>query len=88
MRLRVRLPDMRCSSSSNDGRAQQLGVQRHGRERRVEHAREVHVVEADDRELVRDPDAALARGQVHAGGDHVVVAEDRGGLLVEELQPR
>ena len=88
MRLRVCLPDICVSSSSNEVAPSSVGVERHGGERRVEHAREVHVVEADHRELVRDPDAAVASGEVHAGGDHVVVAEHRGGLLVEQRSAR
>src|SRR5688572_1268404 len=41
--------------------SEEVGVERDGSERRLEYARELHVVEADHRELVRDLDAALAR---------------------------
>ena len=41
-----------------------------------------------DREVARDAQPALARGQVEAGGDDVVVAEHGGRLLVEQRAGR
>ena len=69
-------------------RAEALGVDRDRRQRRREHAREVEVVEADDRQVPRDPDAALAGGQVDAAGEDVVVAEDRGEAALRRAAGR
>src|SRR4051812_40515188 len=69
------------------GGPEKLSVERDGGERGAQHAREVHVIEADHRQVFGDPDAALARSEVHARGDHVVVAEHSGGHLVEKEQP-
>src|ERR687896_2239880 len=70
------------------GGAQQLTIQRDGGEGRVERPREVHVVEADDGHIVRDPQSAVARGHVEAGGDQVVVAEHGGRPPVEQRARR
>ena len=67
--------------------AQAFGVGGDGRERRREHAREVEIVEPDHRQVPRDPRPAFARGQVHAAGEDVVVAEHRGHVLFEQ-RPR
>ena len=66
------------------GRAEQLAVQGDGRKWRLEHTREVHVVEPHDREIFRYPNPALAGREVQPRGDHVVVAEHAGGLGVEQ----
>src|SRR4051794_29985044 len=59
-------------------RAEAGGVGGDGGKRRIEHRDEVEGVEADDRDVPRDPPAEVARGEVRAAGDVVVVAEDRG----------
>ena len=58
----------------------------HGRERRMDDGRVGAVVEADDGQLVRDPDAARPRRSHRSHGDHVAEREDRGRRRVKVEQ--
>jgi hypothetical protein len=62
----------------------------HRRDRRVEHAADVEAVEADDRDVAGHAQPELAQPEVGAGGEHVVVAEQRGqlGLRAQQLDRR
>ena len=69
----------RAASASNAAAPSPSGVDGDRGQRRREHAREVEVVEADHRDVARGSRSPrVARGQVDAAGQHVVVGEDRG----------
>ena len=68
-------------------RAELLGVGADRGQPRREHAHERQVVEAHHRQVLGDPQAELAGGEIDAAGEDVVVA-DHGGRQVLDLEQR
>ena len=87
----MRSASTRCRSSRRIEQAHagaaQLGERlAHGRQLRRDDRRQLGVVEADHREIVRDLQPAPVRGVQHADRDVVVEAEDRGRRVGQRQQ--